>query len=105
MHRIISIKDKRGKTKRKVIRQIKRACPSMTGEILCPEFMDKGSRFCLIYEGSSMMLRTSPIVKYIDTGEKVKVVTENSVYKLEKVRDSKITVAAGTEQYATQSGI
>lgn len=87
MYRIVSIADREGNDKIDFFNEMKSVHPSMSGEILYPELIKAGTHFCLLWDDDTdKMLRTSTIEKYQNDGDKVEVVTRNSIYVLERIK-------------------
>ena len=87
IYRIVSITDKEGNDKTDFFNEVKSIHPNMSGEILYPELTKAGGHFCLVWDDDTdKMLRTSTIEKYENDGDKVEVVTRNSIYVLEKIK-------------------
>lgn len=87
MYRIISITDREGNDKTDFFNEMKSVHSSMSGEILYPELTKVGTCFCLLWDDDTdKMLRTSTIEKYQNDGDKVEVVTRNSIYVLERIK-------------------
>lgn len=87
MYKIVSITDKEGNSKDDFFNEIQSVHPSMSGEILYPELVKVGTHFCLVWnDDTEKMLRTSTIENYENDGDKVEVVTRNSIYVLEKIK-------------------
>ena len=87
MYRIISITDREGNDKTDFFNEMKSIHPNMSGEILYTELTKVGTCFCLLWDDDTeKMLRTSTIEKYQNDGDKVEVVTRNSIYVLEKIK-------------------
>ncbi|GEM_PF-3640485 len=56
------------------------------GEVLYPELIGVGTRFCLLWNNDSgRMIRTSLIESFVENNRELVVVTRNSVYRLEEV--------------------
>ncbi|WP_143322843.1 hypothetical protein [Clostridium sp. HBUAS56010] len=86
MYKITNVTDRNGNVKHDAIKEIIELCPDMTGEILYPEFMKPGNRFCFLWNGDSgRMMRTSLIEDIEEDGNVLHVTTMNTEYWLEKV--------------------
>ena len=87
MYKIIKNKDRKGNDKTDFYNEIKSLHPGMSGEILYPQYNKVGNCFCLLWDDDkNKMLRTSSIEEYTDDGDKVEVVTRNSIYVLERIK-------------------
>ena len=85
MYKVINITDKDGNIKEGFIEELRVIHPNMSGLLLYP--LSSANRLCLIWtDNSEKMLRTSPIVSYTEEGKIVTVITENSIYTLERVK-------------------
>lgn len=92
MYRIISIKDKNGIEKVDFYNEMRLVHPSMSGEILYPEYIRVGNHFCLVWNDDiGKMLRTSTIEKVFHDEDVYVIETRNSIYTLEK-ENNKIEV-------------
>lgn len=87
MYKIVSVKDRDGNDKVEFYAETKSKHPSMSGEILYPEMTCRpgGYLYLAWNDDSGKMLRTSTIEKYQDNGDKIEVITRNSIYILERV--------------------
>lgn len=87
IYKIVSITDREGNSKDDFFNEMQSVHPSMSGEILYPEYTKVGGHFCLVWDDDTdKMLRTSTIEKYENDGDKVEVVTRNSIYVLERIK-------------------
>lgn len=88
MYRIVSITDKAGNSKDDFYNEMKTVHPTMSGEILYPDFVRIGGHFCLVWnDDTEKMLRTSTIERLYSDEKKYVVETRNSIYTLEKVEE------------------
>jgi hypothetical protein len=90
MYKIISITDRDGNVKEEFIKELEVAHPNMTGQLLYPITKEVVGmiRMCFIWaDRSNKVLRTSIVEGYQETSELLKVITENSIYILEKVKN------------------
>ena len=87
IYKIVSITDREGNSKTDFFNEMKSVHPNMSGEILYPKLTNEGGFFCLVWDDdTNKMLRTSTIEKYQNDGDKVEVVTRNSIYVLERIK-------------------
>ena len=87
IYRIVNITDREGNDKTDFFNEVKSIHPNMSGEILYPELTKVGTCFCLLWDDDTdKMLRTSTIENYQNDGDKVEVVTRNSIYVLERIK-------------------
>ncbi|MEY8352511.1 hypothetical protein AALB39_04050 [Lachnospiraceae bacterium 54-53] len=85
MYKVTNVTDRNGNVKHEAIKEIMELCADMTGEILYPEFMKPGNRFCFLWSGDSgRMMRTSLIDDFVEDGNVLHVTTMNTEYWLEK---------------------
>ena len=85
LYRIVNITDREGNVKQDFIDKIRIDHPNMSGEIINKGLLK--AHICMDFmwnDDSGKMLETSSVEEYIEDGDKVKVVTRNSVYYLEK---------------------
>lgn len=86
LYKVVSVTDKNGKIDQERINAIKDICESMIGEIVYPEHVIPGNRFCLLWSNDSgRMMRTSSIESVESNDKMMKVVTRNTIYYLEVV--------------------
>lgn len=91
LYKIISVTDKEGNIKQDAIDQMKEICADMVGEVVFPELIKAGTRFCLLWNNDSgRMMRTSLIESFDESNLELEVVTRNSVYTLRDVSDEKV---------------
>lgn len=87
MYKIINITDRQGNVKEKFMKELAVEHPEMTGKLLYP--ITKGTigmiRMCFIWlDRSDRILRTSIVEDVQETKDQLTVITENSIYVLEK---------------------
>lgn len=90
MYKIISITDRDGNVKEEFMKELEVVHPKMTGQLLYPITKNVVGmiRMCFIWaDRSDKILRTSIVEGYQEANEFLKVITENSIYFLEKVKD------------------
>jgi len=85
MYKIINITDRAGNVKETFIKELRQMHPDMKGLLLYP--LSTAQRLCFVWaDKSEKMLRTSPIESYKEDVYTVTVITENSIYTLERVK-------------------
>lgn len=87
MYKIIKITDCAGNPKTDFMNELQAAHPEMNGQLLYPIIKEAIGmiRMCFIWaDKSDKVLRTSLVKEVQETQEMLKVVTENSIYTLEK---------------------
>lgn len=85
LYRIVNITDREGNIKQDCIDEIKSTHPNMSGTIINKGLLK--AHICMDFmwdDSSGKMLETSSVEEYVEDGDKVKVVTRNSIYYLEK---------------------
>lgn len=92
MYKITNITDRAGNIKTEFMKELVVVHPDMSGQLLYPITKDVVGliRMCFIWaDNSDKILRTSIIEDYHETNELLKVITENSIYVLEKINTAK----------------
>ena len=88
MYKIINVTDRDGNVKEEFMKELETNHPEMAGQLLYPITKDlKGLiRMCFVWtDNSDTVLSTSIVEDYQETKELLKVITENSIYTLEKI--------------------
>lgn len=88
MYKIVSVTDRDGNLKEDFMRDMKKAHPTMSGELYYPYLsLRKGGYLGLVWDDASgKMLQTSRIIDdVIEDGNKLIITTLNSIYTLEKL--------------------
>lgn len=85
MYKVINITDRKGNVKKEFLEELRQVHPDMSGLLLYP--LSSANRLCLLWaDKSEKILRTSLIESYKEDVYTVTVVTENSIYTLERVK-------------------
>lgn len=85
MYKVINVTDKEGNIKEEFMEKLRQVHPDMKGLLLYP--LSTAQRLCFVWaDKSEKMLRTSPIEGYKEDVYTVTVITENSIYTLERMK-------------------
>lgn len=87
-YKITSITDRQGIPKEEFLAELKKVHPNLTGRIEWPDkFMLSKSLMFVWDDESNKMLRTSRIEKIVCRTFGFEIVTKNSIYTLEKLKN------------------